>query len=58
MKNENILEKTGVKILSLKFKTQHLHTKLPRQRPMLDKWRVQNGPITKNEVLPLASLLF
>ena len=58
MKNENIFEKTGVKILSLKFKTQHLHTKLLRQKPMLDKWRVQNGPMTKNEVLPLASLFF
>ena len=39
----------------LKLKTQHVHTKLPCQKPMLRQieWVVQNGPITKNRVLPV-----
>ena len=33
--------------------TQHFHTKMPYQKPMLRQieWRLQNGPITKNGVL-------
>ena len=36
-------------------KTSHLHTKLPCQKPILRQieWRVQNGSITKSEVLTL-----
>ena len=38
----------------------HFHTKLPYQKPMLRQveWRVQNGPVTKNEFLPVTTLLF
>ena len=37
------------------MKTQLFHTELPCQNPMLRQieWGVQNGPITKNRVLPL-----
>ena len=45
---------------STKLKTRHFHAKLPRQKPMLRQieWRVQNGPITKNGVLPVTALYF
>ena len=38
----------------LRLKAQHFHTKLPCQKPILRQieWEVQNGPITKNGVLP------
>ena len=43
---------------ALSLKTHHFHTKLPYQKPMLrqiNSW-LQNGPITKNGVLPVANL--
>ena len=41
-----------------RLKTHHFHTKLPYQKLMLrqTEWWVQNGPITKNEVLPVTTL--
>ena len=38
----------------------HFHTKLPYQMLMLRQieWRVQNGPISKNEVLAITTLFF
>ena len=35
----------------------HFNTKLPYQNPMLRQivWSVQNGPITKNAVLPVST---
>ena len=40
------------------MKTQHFHTNLLCQMPMLRhiEWGVQNEPITKNRVLPLTTL--
>ena len=40
--------------------TQHLHTKLLSQNPMLRQieWRVQIGLITKNGALPASTLFF
>ena len=45
---------------SIRIENAHFHTKLPYQRPMLrqTEWRVQNGPITKNDVLPVTTLFF
>ena len=44
----------------LRITAQHFHTKLPCQKPMLKQvaWEVQNGPITKSELLPLTTLFF
>ena len=41
----------------LRSKTQHIHRKLLCQKPMLGQteWRVQNGPITWNGVLPVTT---
>ena len=38
----------------------NFHTKLPCQKAMLrqKEWRVQNGPITKNRILPGTTLFF
>ena len=51
LENENLFSIFQLK--ALRFKTHHFHTKLPYQNPTLRqiKWRLQNGPITKNEVL-------
>ena len=40
--------------------SQHFHTKLPCQNPMLRQveWGVSNGPITKSRVLPVTTLYF
>ena len=45
---------------ALRLKTHHFHTKLPCQKPMLRQIKcwLQNGPIKKNVVLPLTTLLF
>ena len=42
------------------LKAHHFHKKLLYQKPMLRQieWRVQNGPITKNVVLPVTTLFF
>ena len=42
------------------MKAHHFHTQLPYQKPMLrqTEWWVQNGPITKNGVLPETPLFF
>ena len=42
------------------MKRQHLHTILLCQKPSLRQieWGVQNGPITKNAVLPVTTLFF
>ena len=44
----------------LRWKTQHLHTKLPRQNPFLRQIKrgVQNGPKIKSGVLPPTTLFF
>ena len=41
----------------MRLKTHHFHTKLLYQKPMLRQieWWVQNGPITKNGVLPVTT---
>ena len=52
----NVFNTLTLKRNFLRLKTQHFHTKLPFQKPVLDKeWGVQNGPITKNRVLPLTT---
>ena len=47
-------------VTALRLKTHHIHTKLPYQKPMLRQieWWIQNGPITKNGVLPVTTLFF
>ena len=42
------------------MKTHHFHTKLPYQKTMLRQreWWLQNGPTTKNGVLPVTTLFF
>ena len=44
----------------LRLKVQHFRTKLSSQKAVLRQieWGVQNGPITKNRVLPLITLFF
>ena len=45
---------------ALRSKTRHFHTKLPCQKSMLRQieWWLQNGPITKNWVLPATNAVF
>ena len=45
---------------ALKLGMQHFITKLACQKSLFRQieWGVQNGPITKNKVLPLTSLFF
>ena len=45
---------------STKIETHHFHTKLPYEKPILRQagWWVQNGPITKNKVLPETTLYY
>ena len=59
LKNEN-LQKTGVLLKVFGFKTQHFHTNLPCHKPMSRQieWEVQDGPTTKNGVLPISILVF
>ena len=47
-------------VQSTAVETQHFHTKLLYQKPMLRQieWGPQNGPITKSGVLPLTTLFF
>ena len=54
-----LFKKTGV-LKALRLKTHHFHTKLPYQKPMLRQieWWLQNGPITKNGVLPVTTSFF
>ena len=42
------------------MKAQHSHTKLPCQKLMIRQieWGVQNGPITKNAILPVIISFF
>ena len=42
------------------LKTHHFHSKLLCHKPMLRQieWRLQNGPITNNGVLPVTTLFF
>ena len=44
----------------VRLTTQHIHTKLLDQKPVLRqiKLEVQNGPITKNGVLPVTLPFF
>ena len=55
LENEYLFQK---KALSLK--KHHFHTKLLYEKPMLRQieWWVQNGPITKNRVLPVTNSFF
>ena len=51
---------TIFKLKALRLKTHYFNTKLPYQKPILrqiELW-VQNGPITKNRVLPVTTLFF
>ena len=45
---------------ALRLKMHHFHKRLPHQKPMLRQkiWWLQNGPITKNEVLTVTTSLF
>ena len=60
LKNKNLffkkLENSFV-VKSTMIESVHIHTKLPSQKPMLRQieWGVQNGPITKNTVLPVST---
>ena len=61
--NENLFQKTGVAFFWLKplrLKTRHFHSKLLCQKPVSRQIerRLQNGPITKSEVLPATTLFF
>ena len=63
LKNENVFLKnwnTVFQFKVLRLKAQYFNTKLPCQKPMLRqiKWEVQNRPITKVGVLPVATLFF
>ena len=62
LKNANSLQKTRAlfQLQVLRLKTQHFHTNLLCQKPMLRQieWGVQNRPITKNGVLPVTSSFF
>ena len=42
------------------METPHFHRKLSSQNPVLRQieLRVQNGPVTKNGILPLTTLFF
>ena len=46
----------NVKVLT--FKTQHFHTKLSRQKPILRQMGVQNARITKSGTLPVTIFFF
>ena len=60
LENENFFSKnwrTIFQLKALRLKTHHFHTKLPYQKPILrhiESW-VQNGPISKNGVLPVTT---
>ena len=45
---------------ALRLKIHHVHAKLPYQKAMWRQieWWLQNGPITKNRVLPVTALVF
>ena len=49
-----LTESTKIKHATFPYKT------VPSQKPILRqiKWGVQNGPITKNRVLPVTTLVF
>ena len=51
---------TVFQLKALRLKTHNFHTNLSYQKPMLKQieWWVQNGPITKNRVLPVTTLVF
>ena len=61
-KTKTFFEKLEYRLLveSTKIESASFHTKLPYQKPMLRqiKWWLQNGPITKNGVLPVTTLFF
>ena len=64
LENGNLFQKTVVWFFSWKYwlrlKMHYFHRKLSCQKPILKQieWWVQNGPITKNEVLPVTTLFF
>ena len=55
-------KKTFFKKLEYRFiqKTQHFHIELPTQKPTIRQieWGVQDGPITKNQVLLVTTFFF
>ena len=59
-KMQVFFKKTGVTPFSWNTTTQHFHTELLCQKPILTQieWGVQNGPITKNRVLPVTTFFF
>ena len=63
LENENLFKKnwsTVFYLKALKLKTHNFYIKPPYQRPMLRQleWWLQNGPITKNGVLPVTTFFF
>ena len=61
-KTKNFFKKLEYHFLveSTKIENSCFYTKLPYQKSMLRQmeWRVQNGSITKNGLLPVTTLLF
>ena len=59
LENENLFQKAFLDE-SIKIENTSFPYKLPYQKSMLrqTKWWLQNGPIKKNEVLPITSLYF
>ena len=59
---ENLFKKLEYRFLvqSTRLKAKHFHRKLTCQKSMSRQieWEVQNGPITKDGVLPLPTLVF
>ena len=63
LKNKNLFSKnwsTVFKLKALISKTHHFYTKPPNQKPISRQieWWLQNGPITKNRVLPVTASFF
>ena len=60
--NGNTFQKTGAvfRLKVIRLKTQHFHTKLPFEKPMLRQIELggQNGRITKKGILALITLIF
>ena len=61
--NENLFSKnwsTVFQFKALRLKTHHFHTKLRYWKPILRQieWWVQNGPTSKNGILPVTASFF
>ena len=60
LENGNFFQKTGVfKLKAIRLKTHHSHNKTAISEANVEtEWWLQNGPVTRNGVLPLTTLLF